>query len=393
VVFGLLVLIAAELFLSTRQESQVFDESAHLFAGFEYWKHGDFGRNPEHPPLVKLIAAAPLLPLDLKEPGPVPIPYFKAQDFINASQFLYGVNTGATTDWLLTRGRIMIGLFSVALAIVVLAAAREMFGREAALLALVLLAFEPVLLANGAIITTDVPLACLFFLSVYTFYRYVKRPSLTRLALCSVATGLTLVAKHSGIVILPTLLVLAIAEVVSRPRTPDDVSTGSSVRSRAGMLAAALVAIALSSYLLLWAFYGFRYGARPPGMQMMPSLQAYAMALPNSAEKALIGLFAKHHLLPEAYLYGWVDILIIPGTRPTFVFGKIYGAGQWFFFPAMILIKSTITLLALLALVPFVGLWKRRRRELLFMAIPAAVFLLISILSGLNLGVRHVLPI
>src|SRR5271170_6225488 len=68
VVFALLLLICSELFLSTRQESQVFDESGHLFAGYEYWKHADFGVNPEHPPLVKLIAAAPLLPLRLKEP-------------------------------------------------------------------------------------------------------------------------------------------------------------------------------------------------------------------------------------------------------------------------------------------------------------------------------------
>src|ERR1700753_1150795 len=88
VVFGLLALFAAELLLSTRQESQVFDDSAPLFAGFEYWKHGDFGRNPEHPPLVKLIAAAPLLPLDLKEPGVLPFPYFKGQDFVSGSQFL-----------------------------------------------------------------------------------------------------------------------------------------------------------------------------------------------------------------------------------------------------------------------------------------------------------------
>ncbi len=351
--------------------------------------------------LVKLIAAAPLLPLHLKEPGVVPIrTLLEAQDFINASQFLYGANS----DSLLQRGRIMIGLFSLALAIAVLAAAREMFGREAALLALVLLAFEPVLLANGAIITTDAPLACLFFLSVYTFYRYVKRPSLARLALCAVVTGLTLVAKHSGVAVLPILAVLAIVELLTRPSlarpslgqprtTADDASISRSVRSRAVVLAAALLVIAISSYLILWAFYGFRYAARPPGLQMVPSLQAYSMALPNSADKALVGFFARHHLLPEAYLYGWVDILIIPITRPpTFVFGKIYGTGQWFFFPAMILIKSTITLLALLALVPFLGLWRRHRRELLFLAIPAAIFLLIAILSGLNLGVRHILP-
>jgi hypothetical protein len=33
------------------------------------WKHGDFGLNPEHPPLVKLLAAMPLLQLPVKMPA------------------------------------------------------------------------------------------------------------------------------------------------------------------------------------------------------------------------------------------------------------------------------------------------------------------------------------
>lgn len=94
----LLAIIAVELFMSTRQESQTFDESTHLFAGFEYWKHADFGRNPEHPPLVKLIAAAPLLTLNLKEPGVLPFPYFKGQDFVNGSQFLYSADADSIPD-------------------------------------------------------------------------------------------------------------------------------------------------------------------------------------------------------------------------------------------------------------------------------------------------------
>lgn len=70
----LLALMGVLLFTSVRQESQTFDESSHLFAGFEYWKHGDFGRNPEHPPLAKLLASLPLLRMGLKEPLVVPSP-------------------------------------------------------------------------------------------------------------------------------------------------------------------------------------------------------------------------------------------------------------------------------------------------------------------------------
>jgi dolichyl-phosphate-mannose--protein O-mannosyl transferase len=56
-------------------------------------------------------------------------------------------------------------------------AAREMFGTSAAFIALTLVAFDPNLLAHGALITTDVGLACFMFLSVYMFYRFVKSPS------------------------------------------------------------------------------------------------------------------------------------------------------------------------------------------------------------------------
>ncbi len=392
VVLALILLICCELFFSTRQESQVFDESAHLFAGFEYWKHADFGVNPEHPPLVKLVAAIPLLPLHLKEPPPVSIPFFKAQNFVAATQFLYG----ADADALIMRARITVAfVFALGLAFLVLAAGYEMFDPHTALLALVLLAFEPVLLANGALITTDVGLACLFFATVYTFYRYVKKPSPRRLVVCAISSGLTLVTKHSGALILPILAILAGFEITAkwRERKLRDGGTAAHSTSRYGLrLCAALSSIALVSYVMLWAFYGFRYSARPAGLQLVPPLVAYSVELQSTAQKTVIAFLAQHHLFPEAYLYGWVDILQIPGTRPTFVFGNLYSKGQWFFFPAMLLIKSTITLLILLALVPAARLWNHRREEL-FLSIPPIFFLLIAIFSNLNLGVRHILPV
>lgn len=392
VVVALLLLICGELFFSTRQESQVFDESAHLFAGFEYWKHADFGVNPEHPPLVKLVAAVPLLPLHLKEPPPVPIPFFKVQNFVAASQFLYG----ADADSLIMRARVTVAcIFALGLAFLVLAAGYEMFDPQTALLAVILLAFEPVLLANGALITTDVGLACLFFASVYAFYRYVKRPSLKRLVVCAIASGMTLAAKHSGALILPVLAILAACEVIARWRDRKIQSgdtAGFSVSRYALRLCAVLATIALVSYVMLWAFYGFHYAARPAGLQLTPPLLAYSAGLHSPAEKTMIEFFARNHLFPEAYLYGWIDILQIAGTRPTFVFGKLYSTGQWFFFPAMLLIKSTITLLVLLALLPFARLWNRRR-EVLFLLVPPVFFLLVAIFSGLNLGVRHILPV
>ena len=57
VVAALLVALGVQLTCSIRELSQTFDESTHLLAGYQYWRHRDFGANPEHPPLLKLAAA------------------------------------------------------------------------------------------------------------------------------------------------------------------------------------------------------------------------------------------------------------------------------------------------------------------------------------------------
>src|ERR1019366_5815692 len=152
-----------------------------------------------------LVAASALLPLRLTEPD-VPYPNFKSRDFYNAATFLYATDA----DRLLARGRGMMLIFSLGLALAVFAAGWEMFGPEAGLLAMAMFCLEAMLLANGGLITTDMTLSCLLFASVYAFYRYVKRPTMLRLLVCSAVAGLTLVAKQSGVFVLPILAAVAI---------------------------------------------------------------------------------------------------------------------------------------------------------------------------------------
>ena len=110
----------------------------------------------------------------------------------------------------------MMLLFTIGLGLAIFAAGREMFGPEAGLLALALFAFEPMVLANGGLITTDMALSCMMFVSVYAFYRYVRRPTPLRFAILSVAIGLALVAKQSGVFLYLVLGMLAIAELLLR---------------------------------------------------------------------------------------------------------------------------------------------------------------------------------
>src|ERR1700688_2458811 len=46
--------------------SAAYDETTHLTSGYTYWKWDDYRLNPEHPPLVKKLAALPLLTMAVK---------------------------------------------------------------------------------------------------------------------------------------------------------------------------------------------------------------------------------------------------------------------------------------------------------------------------------------
>src|SRR4051812_25298406 len=197
-VVSLVLILGLQLALSVRRESQTWDEGDHIFAGYASWTRADFGLNPEHPPLLKLLATAPLLPASLKIPE-LQNRYFKEEAFLDGNEFLYRNDA----DAILSRTRMAAAVLTLLAALLVYAAAREMFGTGAAFVALALLAFEPNLLAHGALVTTDAGISCFMFATVYAFYRYVKSPSPWRLLLVGVCAGLALAVKHSGIFVFP----------------------------------------------------------------------------------------------------------------------------------------------------------------------------------------------
>jgi 4-amino-4-deoxy-L-arabinose transferase-like glycosyltransferase len=391
----LLLIYGLEMFLSARLESQTFDEPAHLYAGYGYWLRGDFGVNPEHPPLVKLVASLPLALVD-KPSYPDPTNrFFRADSAIGGTRLLGAPGSGL----LLNHARTAVSIFAFLLAVLVVVAGDEMFGAGVALFALTLFVFDPLLVAHGPLLGTDVGAACCIFATVYAFYRYLKRPSLVRLGVCAVAAGLALAAKHSAILIFPVLALLAATEVVFyKPLAPPGSATPPPGQGRAKCavrLAASLLGIFAVAVTILWAFYGFRYPARPGGAQITPPTAVYLQGLHHPVEAKAIGFAERHHLLPEAYLYGFTDVTIQSRDgRVMHLFGKMYPHGRWFYFPAAFLIKSTIGFLLLLLLVPFSrALWRSDvHREVLFLAIPPLIFFGAAMTSKLDIGLRHVMP-
>ena len=381
----LLLVLSVQLFLSVRRESQTWDEANHIFTGYRSWTHADFGLNPEHPPLLKLLATAPLLWSRPKSPE-LAGNYFKEDAFLRGKEFLYQNDA----EKILSHTRTVAASLTLLTALVLFFGTREMFGKGAAFIALILLTFDPNLLAHGALITTDVGLACFMFLSVFMFYRFVKSPSALRLIAAGVSVGLVLAVKHTGLLILPILFLLAVCEIILHRFAPDH---GKIARHALRSLGS-FVLIAVIGCVVLWSFYGFRYAARPNGLQMNPPLAEYVKGLKPS-EAWPISTAARLHILPESYLYGLADVRLTAIYYTSYVLGNVYAHGVWFYFPIAFLIKSTIGVLALFLLSLGVIATRRlkRGREILFLAVPIIFYLLVALTVGMNIGVRHILVV
>ncbi|HEX6184607.1 MAG TPA: glycosyltransferase family 39 protein [Pyrinomonadaceae bacterium] len=394
---ALLGLFALQIGLHATRMSATTDESFHLYAGYRYWQCGDFGVNPEHPPLLKLVAALPLRLGGVVEPqGPCGAKLTQKLDGFKEGIEFTGQNGG---DGFLVPARLAAAGFSLLLAALVFFAAREMFGNAEALVALALLAFEPNLIAHGSLITTDMALTATMFASVYALYRYRSRPGRARLLLAGLAVGLMLASKHSAVYVLPILVLLVCAEaVLARLKR----GAGAGVFERE--LPRGLAALALTFVLglvMLWAAYGFRHSALPAEAGAHLSAVEYLQQGPRpetakSVSGVVLGLIDRIHVLPASYTIGLADV-IAGGDRITFLLGKRYPSGQWFYFPVAFSIKSSLALLLLLLLFP-VGLlarrlYRERPRELLFMLAPALAFMALATTWRINIGVRHALPV
>lgn len=391
-IFGVLLLFgifAFQLWFHATRTSATIDEPPHIFAGYRYWQCGDFGVNPEHPPLLKLLAALPLVSKDLSQPSwdcGTEITS-NGDSYLAGNLFLAKNNP----DSVVIPARLSAALMSLLLAVLVFLAAREMFGRWEAFVALGLLAFEPNIIAHGSLVTTDMAVTATMFAAVYTLYRYRKHPTVFRFLLVGIATGATLAAKHSGILILPILFLLFVADFFFSRRM--EIEAG--VRRRFLRRVASFAGIIFIGFVVLWATYGFRYDAVPNDSQPPVLINDFFEGAPPEVINSPVvkTMKAVTSILPESYTVGLFYIMR-SGSRPMFLFGEFYPTARWFYFPAAFSIKTSVALLVLLALsLLTIRLYREHWRESLFLLLPALVFFGVSLTSGLNIGVRHILPV
>lgn len=385
-VFGV-ALVAYAILLSryAQATSPTFDEGMHIAAGHRYWECGDYGINPEHPPLLKLIASAPLRSWRLNV-------YDSAcgSSTTNNMRLIatgYRLMNGPSADEILGTARRAAMAFAMLLLIVIFLAARTWFGDLAAGCTVILTVFEPNLTGHGPLVATDMAVAATTLAAVFCADRYLQKPSVWRLVLTGCALGLALASKLTAVFV-PFILLAQFAAHFWFHRG------SASPHNTVPRLLLAWLSICAIAVLLLWGTYQFRFSALPgqaQGFEIAKTLQNDGRA--DTIVGRTIPTITRLHLLPESYVAGLLYVME-NSTRASYIFGKRYDTGVWYYFPVTILAKTPLTLLLLVLLaLASPGVWQIYKREYVVAAIPIAVFLLSAMTSKINLGVRHILPI
>jgi hypothetical protein len=380
-----LVFIGESVYSYT-QKSATNDEPVHVTDGYFSLARGDYRFDPEHPPLVRMWAALPLLFESVAADtrvvdASVPDQWAIAGLFHDAHRFLYLQNDA---DRLLYQARFMIVLLGVLLGVLLFAWVEEWLGFVPACAALAMLALEPNIVAHFSLVTTDGGLTSFAFGAVYFLWRICRRgPTAGNSAGLCLFCVLAATAKYSSILLFPAvLLLLALAVRPFRRLTLAKAAT-----------IAALVLV--TSYVGLWASYRFQY---------LPSANAtWTFALHDNADiaervptlTALVKWVDSHRLLPNVFSEGLLLGQAKSQRRFVYLAGRYSDTGWWYYFPFAMAIKTPLPLLLLIVWGSVHAVARRRLDPLTlaFLGVPIVFFMGGAMQSHLNIGLRHVLTV
>ncbi len=199
-VLVLLTTHAGLLAYSATRHSPTHLEPAFLAAGISHWQFGRFELYRVNPPLVRMVAALPVLAVGCET---------------DWSQFYDGPGSraefSAGVAWIKANGTQSIPLFFYARWACIPFSliggyfayrwANELYGNGAGVVTLFIWTFEPNMLAHAEFITPDCACWAFGVLAGYTFWRWLKMPTWTRAGLAGLSLGLAELSKLSWLIL------------------------------------------------------------------------------------------------------------------------------------------------------------------------------------------------
>jgi hypothetical protein len=171
-------------------------------AGLSHWKFGRFEVYRVNPPLVKMVAALPVMAAGYEEDwsgfydGPGARPEMAmGLDFLAAN--------GERSFFLFMIARWACIPFSWIGAATCFLWARDLYGRPAGVMACGLWCFEPNILAHASVMTPDMGGTALGVAACYTFWKWLKNPTWSQAAITGVVLGLAELCKTTLILFYP----------------------------------------------------------------------------------------------------------------------------------------------------------------------------------------------
>lgn len=435
--FGLLGLIViASFFLmfnSSSQESATMDELAHIPAGYGYVKYLDYRLNPEHPPLVKALAAFPLLFQKLN----FPTDKSAWQTDINGqweagNQFLY--ESGNDADKIIQWSRLMPMLLTLLLIIFIYLWGKELIGRWWALLPTFFFSLSPTALAHGHYVTTDTAAALGIFVATYYFVKFLIKPSKKYFVFAGLAFGIAQLMKFSAVLLMPFFIFLIVIFYVWKiyyDKQQNKTLDLKYLLTRAFYYIKALLFIFIVGYALVYAVYflfTINYPIEKQTADTKFILTSFAGSPDANWESCRLnsGVELKHRTRCLAEINIWMagnkifrpigqyllGVLMVmqrsSGGNTGYFLGEVSASGWWYYFPTLFVLKEPIPSLILIGLALLLGIWRILKAKSYklkaifdylglhfpeFAMISFVIFYWIySIKSPLNIGIRHILP-
>jgi len=333
---------------SAIQESQSIDEGVHLSAGFSYWHNRLIELNPEHPPFVKLIAAALILPLN---------PNYIWQNLTDINQWdvarTFFYNIGNNADFMLFLGRLPTMFYSILLGWLIFIWTRKLANSKAAIFALLLYIFDANILAHSRYITTDIAASLTFISSLYFLHQYTIKPDRKNFFIFITIFALGQIVKFSTIMLWPIIIIYGFYSKIN-----------------AKQLFRLIIGMSLATFIVIFiAYFGH----------------------------------------PETYFTGLSALADHEkGGHYSYLLGNFDKIGFWYYFPVAFIVKTPITTLILFILAAILFLsknlnvssWQSTKNN--FQQIPLVHWLIIifplfyfiaSMINRINIGIRHLLPI